>query len=77
MMKISVRRLESELVDLYKSKGDFNKLDNWRGIVFIELMSNAVSLLLNDTLHDTGEQPWKRSIAASAIISDQWTAPLS
>ena len=77
MMEIPVRRLESVLMDLYKSKGDFNMLDNWRRIVSIELMSNAVSLFLNVTLHDTGEQLWTRSITASAIISEQWTAPLS
>ena len=45
--------LESALVPLFKNKGDVADLDNWRGVVLLDVVSKMVSQLLNSRLRMT------------------------
>ena len=53
--------LDAILVPLYKQKGDIGDLDNWRGVVLLDIISKAMAILLNTRLRAVGEQFWSES----------------
>ena len=46
---------------LYKNKGDYEDLDNWRGIALLDIVSKIMSQLLNGRQRNMGEKLWDDS----------------